>query len=342
MSVYVPYGGPGVTAAACWPAAGSITCGCAWGSALDGARLPALDGPRLPARVGVRLTALLAPHPARLSARIKAPARLNVSRGRRKATPGGLRCLGAEPSSGAESAIQAQLAAYQKLAGAMAGKTTEIECSTLGLVHSNLIGFVGVAGLVTIAPAADFALVSRRALGAGARAAVITASGVCSGVLVWGGLSALGVAAIVTASADAYAVLRLAGAAYLVVLGIRALLNARRLASENGTPSASSASRAGSGGFGQGLVTNLLNPKVGIFYAAVLPQFVSHRDSVLLVSLLFAFLHALMGMIWYTFSALVLCRGRRLFTRPRARAALELSTAAVLIGLGVRVATERS
>ncbi len=209
-------------------------------------------------------------------------------------------------------------------------------------MHSNLIGFVSVAGLVTIAPAADFALVSRRALGAGARAAVITASGVCSGGLVWGGLSALGVAAIVTASADAYAALRLAGAAYLMLLGIRALLDARRLASEYGPPNDLPTSRPGSGAFRQGLFTNLLNPKVGIFYVAVLPQFVSHRDPVLLVSLLFAFLHAVMGMIWYTFAALVLCRGRQLFTRPRARAALELTTSAVLIGLGVRVATESS
>ncbi len=208
-------------------------------------------------------------------------------------------------------------------------------------MRSDLIGFLGVAALVTIAPAADFALVSRRALSAGARAAVITASGVCSGVLVWGALSALGVAAIVTASADAYAALRLAGAAYLVLLGIRALLTARRLAGENATPADHQTSRVRDGGFRQGLVTNLLNPKVGIFYAAVLPQFVSHRDSVLLVSLLFAALHALMGMVWYSFSAVVLSRGRRLFARPRARAALELTTAAVLIGLGLRVATER-
>jgi threonine/homoserine/homoserine lactone efflux protein len=208
-------------------------------------------------------------------------------------------------------------------------------------MHSDLIGFVGVAAVVTIAPAADFALVSRRALSAGARAAIITASGICSGVLVWGALSALGVAAIVTASADAYAVLRLAGAAYLVFLGIQALLRARRLAAAKSTQD-DSAAREAPGGFRHGLVTNLLNPKVGIFYSAVLPQFVSHRDPILLVSLLFAAVHALMGMGWYSFSALVLSRGRRVFTRPRARAALEATTGAVLIGLGLRVATERS
>jgi LysE type translocator len=127
-------------------------------------------------------------------------------------------------------------------------------------MHSDLIGFVGVAAVVTIAPAADFALVSRRALSAGARAAIITASGICSGVPVWGALSALGVAAIVTASADAYAMLRLAGAAYLVFLGIQALLRARRLAAAKGTQD-DSAAREAPGGFRQGLVTNLLNPQ---------------------------------------------------------------------------------
>ena len=206
------------------------------------------------------------------------------------------------------------------------------------VMHSDLGGFAGVAALVTIAPAADFALVSRRALSAGVRSAVITASGVCSGVLVWGGLSAVGVAALLAASADAYDVLRLAGGAYLVFLGLQALRRARRLALCR-APAASSLPGPDHGAaFRQGLATNLLNPKVGVFYSAVLPQFVSHRDPVLLVSLLFALVHAMMGMAWYSACALALSRGRRIFERPRARAALEALTAAVLIGLGVRVA----
>jgi len=206
-------------------------------------------------------------------------------------------------------------------------------------VDSNLIGFAGVAALVTLAPAADFALVSRRALADGVGPAVVTAAGICSGVLVWGALSALGVAALVAASAEAYAVLRLAGAAYLVFLGVQALLNARRLAA--GCEPSEAPSPARGAAFRQGLVNNLLNPKVGVFYAAVLPQFVSRDDPVLLVSLLFAGLHAVMGMAWYAASAWALSHGRRVFARPRARASLEAVTGVVLVALGLRVAFER-
>lgn len=206
-------------------------------------------------------------------------------------------------------------------------------------MHSDLAGFAGVAALVTIAPAADFALVSRRAIGEGVRTAVLTASGVCSGVLVWGALSAVGIAALLAASADAYNLLRLAGAAYLVFLGVQALLRARRHAIGHERPEESAPGPENRAAYRQGLVNNLLNPKVGVFYSAVLPQFVSHHDPVLLISLSFAALHALMGMAWYSSTALVLSRGRRVFARPRARAALETITGLVLIGLGARVAT---
>ncbi len=206
-------------------------------------------------------------------------------------------------------------------------------------MDSDFLAFAGVAALVTIAPAADFALVSRRALSAGAGPAITTALGICSGVLVWGALSALGIAALVAASDGAYALLRLAGAAYLVLLGIQALLRARRLLDE-AEPEDARGERHRRSAFGQGLLTNLLNPKVGLFYAAVLPGFVSPRDPVLLVSMLFAAAHAGMGLAWYSFSAWALSRGRRLFAPSRARAALEAVTAVVLIGLGLRVAAE--
>lgn len=207
-------------------------------------------------------------------------------------------------------------------------------------MHSDLAGFAGVAALVTIAPGADFALVSRRAIGDGVRTAVISASGVCSGVLMWGALSALGISALLAASADAYNLLRLAGGAYLVLLGVQALLRVRRLAAGQRQPDGSESGPEAPAAFRQGLVTNLLNPKVGVFYSAVLPQFVSHHDPVLLISLLFALLHAVMGMAWYFSVALALSRGRRMLARPCARAALETITAIVLIGFGVRVASE--
>ena len=159
-------------------------------------------------------------------------------------------------------------------------------------------------------------------------------------MVVWGALSAVGIAALLAASADAYNLLRLAGGVYLVLLGLQALLRARRLGAGHEQTDTSASRPEGGAAFRQGLMTNLLNPKIGVFYSAVLPQFVSHSDSVLLISLLFALLHALMGMAWYSACALVLSRGRRVFARPRARAALEVVTAVVLTGLGVRVVNE--
>ncbi len=211
-------------------------------------------------------------------------------------------------------------------------------------MDSDVVGFAAVAAVVTVAPAADFALVSRRAMTVGVGPAVLTASGICAGVLVWGALSALGVSALIAASAEAFTALRIAGAAYLVFLGAQALLRARRLTSgsvvapDGGPASVPERSAA----FRQGLLTNLLNPKVGVFYSAVLPQFVSRHDSVLAVSLLFAGLHAVMGMLWLSASAYVLSRGRSVFGRPRARAAIEAVTGIVLVALGLRVAGDRA
>ena len=91
------------------------------------------------------------------------------------------------------------------------------------------------------------------------------------------------------------------------------------------------------------MLNNLLNPnpKVGVFYAAVLPQFVSPHDPVLLVSLLLATIHALMGIGWYWACAWGLSRGAQFFRRGRVRAWLEALTRTVLVALGPRVAVER-
>ncbi len=163
-------------------------------------------------------------------------------------------------------------------------------------MRSDVLGFTLVAALVTLSPGADFPLVTRRALVSSTRAAIVTSAGICSGVLVWAALSAVGVAALLAASATAHSVLKVAGPGYLVVLGLRSLWNARGLVRSTRT-SAGGGERAEPGSsrpaaFGRGLLTNLLNPKVAVFYVAVLPQFVSPEDPVLAVSLLFTSLRA--------------------------------------------------
>jgi threonine/homoserine/homoserine lactone efflux protein len=214
-------------------------------------------------------------------------------------------------------------------------------------MDSNLLGFAALAALITLSPGADFALVVRRAVASPFGEAVATSTGICTGLLVWASLSAVGVAALLAASASAYEVLKLVGAAYLIVLGALSLREARRAVREAArSPAAPPPAevpltrRGRPTAFVQGLLNNLLNPKIAVFYTAVLPQFVSPEDPVLAVSLLFAALHAAMGMAWLVLCAWFAGRSAARLERPRVRAVLESVTGSVLIGIGLRVALE--
>ncbi len=207
-------------------------------------------------------------------------------------------------------------------------------------MRSELLAFAGVAALLTISPGADMALVGRRALGSGPlRDAWLAAVGIACGLMVWAALSAVGVAAVLATSATAFTALKVAGGLYLVLLGLLAFRDARR--SLRGAcaeaPAEPVAPRSAAVAFREGLLTNLLNPKIAVFYTAVLPQFVAAGDPVLAVSLLLASIHAVFGVVWLCGYAWVLHRSRAAFG-PGARAALQAVTGVVLVGLGGRVA----
>ncbi|MGZ4271511.1 MAG: LysE family translocator [Solirubrobacteraceae bacterium] len=200
-------------------------------------------------------------------------------------------------------------------------------------MHSQLMPFVGAAILIALTPGADTALVVRNALVAGAVPARRTALGTSTGLLVWGAASACGVAAVLNASAEAFTAVKLAGALYLVWLGLRAIRHA-------GAHEASGRARGGSP-FRQGLLCNLLNPKAGIFFTALLPQFVSPDDPALLVALLMTAIAAATSLGWLSIYATVVPRAGDVLRRPPVRRALDRVTGVVLIGLGVRLALTR-
>jgi threonine/homoserine/homoserine lactone efflux protein len=200
-------------------------------------------------------------------------------------------------------------------------------------MHSQLLPFVGAAILIALTPGADTALVVRYALATGGPAARRTALGSSAGLLVWGAASACGVAAVLNASAEVFTAVKLAGAAYLAWLGLQAILHAG--AHEPGDPA-----RSGSP-FRQGLFCNLLNPKAGIFFTALLPQFVSPQDPALVVSLLMTAIAAAASLAWLSVYATVVPRAGDVLRRPRVRRALDRATGVVLIGLGVRLALTR-
>jgi threonine/homoserine/homoserine lactone efflux protein len=212
-------------------------------------------------------------------------------------------------------------------------------------MDSRFLAFLGIAALLTIIPGADTALVTRNAITRGRTAAFFTTFGICLGCLCHASASALGLSVILRESASLYEWLKLAGAAYLVYLGVRSLWAARSAIDHAGrvSPFDNRTARAGMlRSFTEGLFTNLLNPKVAIFYLTFLPQFIAPGESVLRKSLFLASIHVLMGLAWLCTYAVLLHRMSNVLTRPSIKRKLEAVTGAVLVAFGLRLAIERT
>jgi threonine/homoserine/homoserine lactone efflux protein len=202
-----------------------------------------------------------------------------------------------------------------------------------------LIAFSIAAGLLTVTPGLDTALVLRTAAAEGPKKAAMAAAGVCLGTVVWAAAVGLGLGALLAASKLAYDILKWAGAAYLVWLGAHLLLRPRDRFEIAATASARGVSA--SGWFGRGVLNNLLNPKAGVFYVSFLPQFVPPTAPAAPFMILLGTLHAAMGAVW--FGAIIGA------TRPisgalqKARVVrwLDRLTGGVFVGFGVRLALER-
>jgi threonine/homoserine/homoserine lactone efflux protein len=205
-----------------------------------------------------------------------------------------------------------------------------------------LLPFLLASILVTVVPGADMALVTRQVFLGGRGLAQRTIMGNLAGICVHGAALAVGLSALLVASATAYTVVKLAGAAYLVWLGIQTIRAARRPApaAPDAAPDATapiSPRRA----FAQGMISTVLNPKPALFFLTFLPQFIDRHESVLAQTLFLTLVHVIVGLVWLTTYAYLVDRARLVLTRDRFRTWLERSTGAVLIALGVRVAVER-
>lgn len=200
--------------------------------------------------------------------------------------------------------------------------------------------FVGVAAIVIIVPGPDTAVVTKNILLHGRRAALGTSLGVGAGLSLWTLAAAVGVASVLRASAVAFTALKLIGAVYLIWLGVQALRAARHTRSDAQPLIASRPEMSARGGFRQGLLSDLANPKIGIFFTSLLPQFVNPGQSVLFPFLVLGAVFVLMTIAWLTAYCLVAARAAETLQRPRVRAVMDRITGVVLVALGLRLALE--
>jgi threonine/homoserine/homoserine lactone efflux protein len=200
---------------------------------------------------------------------------------------------------------------------------------------AELAGFLVVAAVVICTPGQDTALTIRNALAGGRRSGVATALGVALGQAVWTIAAAVGLVAVLRASQPAFTALRLVGAAYLVYLGLQSLVAAARRRRNHHSTAAARSTPGGS--LRQGLLSNLANPKMAVFFTSLLPQFGTAFATLLALGLLFSLLTG----VWLAAYAVAAARARGLLERERIRRSIDAVTGTVLVALGLRVAAAR-
>ena len=202
--------------------------------------------------------------------------------------------------------------------------------------------FIVAATLLTIAPGVDTAMVLRTSTACGRRDGTAASLGICLGLLAWGMSAAFGLTALLAASELAFNVVKWAGAVYLVYLGTKLLMKPRTSASVDRASFESTAKNRGNyGAFYRGFLSNILNPKVGVFYVTFLPQFIPHGMNVAGFSLLLASIHVLITLVWFSFLIALTVPLGRFLSRPRVVRNMDRLTGCVFVGFGVKLAVAK-
>ncbi|MET9762263.1 LysE family translocator [Streptomyces sp. NPDC006372] len=201
-----------------------------------------------------------------------------------------------------------------------------------------LLAATGVLAVLTVVPGPDMAVVTKRAIASGWQDGLRTVGGIAAGLLIWGALTVVGLAAVLAASATAYTVVKLAGAVYLGVLGVQALLQSRR--SRPVTSGVSAPSPSGSP-WRTGLISNVFNPKIAVFYTGLLPTLAPSGFSPHMGMALLILVHVTLTLVWLGGYVLVLAKARAFFEKPSVRRTMDRLTGVVLIGFGIKVATSQ-
>ena len=199
----------------------------------------------------------------------------------------------------------------------------------------DLLPFLAVVAVLTVTPGPDMALVLRNGARGGSRAAWFTGLGCCTGIACYAAATTAGLSALLVASRPAFTALRLAGGIYLAYLGVSALWHSFRPGdlAELDSPAATSPRTA----YRQGLVTNLLNPKIALLFLTLIPHFVATGEPAFRTTAFLAGTFLVIAVVWWRVFSLAVGALGRWLARPRVRTRLERLTGVVLIGLGVRV-----
>lgn len=206
-------------------------------------------------------------------------------------------------------------------------------------MDTELLAFAGISLLLAVTPGPDMAVVTKNALAHGRRGVVLTTTGIALALSIWITATAVGLSALLRASAEAFFVIKLAGAAYLAYLGLRALIDSCRRPDDllASAPAPAPAHAI----FRQGFLSAMANPKLGVFFVTFLPQFVAPGQPVLPRLFLLGMIFAVIGVTWMNVYGLFVARIRDFITAPRVRQWMERVTGIVLLGFGARLAVER-
>jgi len=203
----------------------------------------------------------------------------------------------------------------------------------------SLMAFAGLCVLLALIPGPDTFLILRISLNR-ASAGIAAAAGCGVGAVVWGALVGVGLAAILEQSAEVFRWIKIAGGLYLMYLGVSALVKARRAASSGKSAEAGGQApllHSHRAAFGSGALSTLLNPKVGLFYLAVVPQFIPHGGNTLGTALILGLTLAIIGFLYLVVIAMVAYKTMKWLKKPKVNAIIERISSSILAVLGAGV-----
>lgn len=202
--------------------------------------------------------------------------------------------------------------------------------------------YIVAAGVLTVTPGVDTVMVLRTSTADGPRGGFAASLGICLGLLMWGVCAAFGLTALLAASVLAFTIVKWAGAAYLLYLGIKLLLKPRTSLATNKVEAGGVGTGSGRGtAFQRGFLSNILNPKVGIFYLTFLPQFIPHGVNIAAFSLLLAGIHVLITSAWFSLLIALTVPLGRFLSKPRVVRSMDQLTGCVFVGFGLRLAAAK-